>query len=210
MKQRALALAGLAQAVEAVMQIASDGSADEQLLESSLDSLFATDAPSTEAVFGGLPRLRSGLQLLIAQLEGSGPRRTSGNRIAYTVLQVERKLVAQPRLMQALAKGIANARPQRDQMGSLDPQVQQQLGDLYSATVSTLTPRVLVQGNPEQLAQSAVVGRIRAALLAAVRSAVLWRQLGGSWWDLVLRRRAITDAARALLAEIEATGDSPN
>ena len=43
-------------------------------------------------------------------------------------------------------------------------------------------------------------GQIRAALLAAVRSAVLWRQLGGSYWDLALRRGAMSRIARALLA----------
>lgn len=81
--------------------------------------------------------------------------------------------------------------------------LQQHFGDLYSATISTLSPRVLVQGDPNQLAKTAVVARIRCALLAAIRAAMLWRQLGGSWWDITLRRRAICDAARALLAEIE-------
>ena len=45
-----------------------------------------------------------------------------------------------------------------------------------------------------------MVAEIRAVLLAALRSAVLWRQLGGSLWDLALRRRQLADAADALLA----------
>ena len=40
-----------------------------------------------------------------------------------------------------------------------------------------------------------------AALLAAVRSAVLWRQLGGSYWDFVLRRGAMSRIARELLKQ---------
>ena len=40
----------------------------------------------------------------------------------------------------------------------------------------------------------AIVSEIRAILLAAVRSAVLWRQLGGSYWDLLFARRAMADA----------------
>lgn len=203
MRHRTLALAGLAQAIEAVLQTAADGHADDSLVGPATDSLFAIDAPSTEAVYGGLARLRSGLQLLIAQLEGSGARRASANRIAFTVLLVERKLIAEPTLLAALAKGVENARPQRERGGVLDPNVQQQLGDLYAATVSTLSPRVLVHGDPSQLAQSIVVGRIRCALLAAVRAGVLWRQLGGSWWDLLLRRPAIARTARAILEEIE-------
>jgi high frequency lysogenization protein len=203
MRERTLALAGLAQAIEAVLQTAHEGHADEKLLEPALDSIFAIDAASTEAVYGGAKRLRSGLQLLLAQLEGSGTKRANSNRIAFTVMQVERKLIQQPALLQKISEGIERSRPDHTRSGSLDPEVQQALGDLYSATVSSLTPRVLVQGDPNQLAQSAVVGRIRASLLAAVRAAVLWRQVGGSWWDLLLRRGAIARCTRELLAEME-------
>ena len=33
-----------------------------------------------------------------------------------------------------------------------------------------------------------------ALLLAAVRSAVLWRQLGGNYWDFLFSRKAMVDA----------------
>jgi high frequency lysogenization protein len=33
-----------------------------------------------------------------------------------------------------------------------------------------------------------------------VRSAVLWRQMGGSLWDFLLRKRAMGDAVQELLA----------
>ena len=48
----------------------------------------------------------------------------------------------------------------------------------------------MVQGNPHYLGQADVVAEIRAVLLAALRSAVLWRQMGGSLWDFLLGRRA--------------------
>ena len=54
------------------------------------------------------------------------------------------------------------------------------LGTLYADTVSHLRPRVMVQGNPHYLGQADIISEIRAVLLAAVRSAVLWRQMGGS------------------------------
>ena len=73
------------------------------------------------------------------------------------------------------------------------------LGSLYADTVSHLRPRVLVQGNPHYLGQAAVVAEIRAVLLAALRSAVLWRQLGGSLWDFLLRRRQMVASIDALL-----------
>ena len=68
------------------------------------------------------------------------------------------------------------------------------LGTLYADTISQLRPRVLVQGNPHYLGQAVVVAEIRAMLLAALRSAVLWRQLDGSLWDFLLRRRELVQA----------------
>jgi high frequency lysogenization protein len=57
----------------------------------------------------------------------------------------------------------------------------------------------MVQGNPHYLGQAGVVAEIRAVLLAALRSAVLWRQLGGSLWDFLLRRRDMVAAIEAAL-----------
>jgi high frequency lysogenization protein len=44
-----------------------------------------------------------------------------------------------------------------------------------------------------------VVEKVRANLLAAVRSAVLWRQVGGRQWQLLLHRRQCGMLARGLL-----------
>ena len=41
--------------------------------------------------------------------------------------------------------------------------------------------------------------KVRANLLAAVRSAVLWRQVGGRQWQLLLYRRQCSMLARGLL-----------
>ena len=81
----------------------------------------------------------------------------------------------------------------------LVPDVVAGLGSLYADTVSTLRPRVMVQGNPHYLGQAGVVAEIRALLLAALRSAVLWRQCGGSLWDFVFRRREMAAAIDVIL-----------
>ena len=73
--------------------------------------------------------------------------------------------------------------------------------ELYAQEISPIGPRVLVQGNPVYLGQPDLVGEVRATLLAALRAAVLWRQLGGSYWDFLLGRRALVAAAREWLAQ---------
>src|SRR5690606_2950623 len=64
MQERVLALAGLAQALKQVRRIAETGQADAAVLATSLESVFHTDAPSVEAVYGGVDGVRPGLRLL--------------------------------------------------------------------------------------------------------------------------------------------------
>ena len=90
--------------------------------------------------------------------------------------------------------------PRQAELGSSHPQVLAALGGLYADTISHLRPRVLVKGNPHYLGQATVVAEIRAVLLAGVRSAVLWRQLGGSLWDFLLHRNAMLEATEHWLA----------
>jgi high frequency lysogenization protein len=94
---------------------------------------------------------------------------------------------------------VARLAEQAQATGSAHPDVVAALGGLYAETISTLRPRVMVQGNPHYLGQAGVVAEIRALLLAALRSAVLWRQSGGSLLDFLLRRREMAGAVDALL-----------
>src|SRR5690606_8901333 len=73
------------------------------------------------------------------------------------------------------------------------------LAAAYLATISNLTPRVKIPGNPMILKEEANIAQIRACLLAALRSASLWRQLGGMGWHLVLRRGRLVETAQRLL-----------
>jgi high frequency lysogenization protein len=69
---------------------------------------------------------------------------------------------------------------------------------LYQDTLSTLSFRVQVTGNVQHLKTPANADKIRALLLAGVRSAMLWKQLGGKRWQLILQRRQIVNSCRQL------------
>lgn len=202
MKERSLALAGLLQAADTVLGIAAEGRGNPHAVRTGIDSVFRIDADSTEAVFGGAANLRRGLDLLAAHAGGQPASSVTQGRVAFTVLQIERKLVARRDLLRAISEGIEALAPLYAREGADSAELQAGLGELYARTISTLTPRVLVQGDPQQLSRTEVVMSIRALLLAAVRSAVLWRQLGGSYWDFFLRRGQIAAAARGWLATI--------
>lgn len=199
MKDRVIALAGLLQSLKIVRQIANNGEAESRPLEAVIESVFRIDADSTEAVYGGVANLWPGLRVLVEQIDGGGGRDPALTRMAATVLHLERRLSRNRALMEAIGRGIDDIARQRSHWGPTHPTVLSRLGELYATTVSQVRPRVLVQGNPTYLGEPTVVAEIRAVLLAAVRSAVLWRQVGGNYWDLFLRRRAMVETARSLL-----------
>jgi len=197
-EERVLALAGLFQATTLAQQLANDGRCDESALESSLASVFRIDSPSVVGVYGGVGGVRLGLRSLISQLDETG-RDMAVTRMAVTVMRLERSLSRNSALLSKLQQGIVQAQRQVEHFGQGSPQVFGRLAEVYSSTLSTLKPRVMVTGNPQQLQQANVVERVRTSLLAAMRSAVLWRQVGGRQWQLVVHRRQCSMLARGLL-----------
>ena len=198
MHDRVLAVAGLLQSVRLVQQMANNGEAESRALAPVIDSLFRFDADSTEEVYGGVQALEPGLRRVVAQLDGSD-RDGTQTRMAMNVLHLERRFVAAPGAMDQVQRRLQETWRDRQPWEPGHPAVLARLGEIYAELVSPLGPRVMVQGNPVYLSQPGVVAEVRAALLAALRSAVLWRQLGGSFWDLLLSRRAMVETARDLL-----------
>ena len=192
--ERVLALAGVLQALSQVRRIADTGQSDTAVVQTALDSVFRIDADTPEEVYGRVANLSPGLKLLRDYLNKQSTD-DGLTRLALSVLQLERRFVGESNTVNAVASGIAEIASQAEASGSTHPDVLSALGGLYADTISHLRPRVMVQGNPHYLGQPGVVAEIRAILLAAVRSAVLWRQLGGSFWDLLFSRRAMADAA---------------
>jgi high frequency lysogenization protein len=193
MEQRVLALAGLLQALKQVRQIADTGQADAGVVATAIDSVFRIDAESPLAIYGSASALRPGLLLLRGYFGNDGKDELLP-RLALAVLQLERRFVRDDAMAQRVHDGVLALAPSATRLGNQHPDVLMALGTLYADTISHLRPRVLVQGNPHYLGQAGVVAEIRAMLLAALRSAVLWRQLDGSLWDFLLRRRELMQA----------------
>lgn len=199
MKNRVLALAGLLQSLQQVQRMANHGQAETRPLAACIDSLFRFDAEDTVSVYGGAANLEPGLRRLLIQIDGGPERDTGLTRMAMSVMHLERRFFANPKTVSAVRTGLESIEPQREQWGPTHPTVMARLGELYAEQISPMGPRVLVQGNPVYLAQPDVVAEVRATLLAGLRSAVLWRQLGGSYWDFVIARRTMANAARGWL-----------
>lgn len=198
-ESRVIALAGVFQACSQVRAIANEGQGDSAVIESSLASLFRIDSDSAADVFGGLSGVKTGMEVLIENLD-SDNRNAAVSQLAVGVLRLERKLAGRKAMLRQVGEGIASIQRQVDHLGVTHATVQARLAELYSETLSNLRPRIVVHGNPMTLSDPRRVEQIRAMLLTGIRAAVLWRQVGGSQWRLLVRRKEYAMLARGLLA----------
>ncbi|MEI6354818.1 MAG: lysogenization regulator HflD [Methylococcus sp.] len=195
-----IALAGLAQSVHLVQQIAQRGRADDEAMAPVIGSVLMVDAENIEAVYGGLVGLKLGFRTLIQQL--SEPRQVDPElaRYASTLLFLERELLKRPPMIEVMGAAILEAVQARDDTGTLlDGQVLAAMARGYLATISTLKPKVIVSGEQRFLAEAHHADRIRALLLAGIRSALLWRQAGGSRWKILFIRGRIRSEAERIM-----------
>ena len=72
------------------------------------------------------------------------------------------------------------------------------IAGIYADTLSQLRFRIKVTGSAQHLQDRQTADKVRALLLAGIRSAFLWRQLGGRRWKLVLQRRRLLVTSEAL------------
>jgi len=198
--EHAMALAGLFQAVTLVQQVAQEGSADAEPFESSISSILRIDADNTDAVFGSHQHLARGLQILCQQLGKEKSRQDAElMRYAVSLMFLERQLMRDAKMLTKVRDGIDAATLQTEHFPVTHENVLARLADTYATTVSQLRPRIMVHGKPEYLNTPANANRIRALLLAGMRAAVLWRQLGGNRLRLLWTRKSIVRCAQGLL-----------
>jgi high frequency lysogenization protein len=200
MKDRNLALAGVFQATELVRQAASHGTWSGYAATSSLNSLFALEADSTPDIFGGTERMRLGVETMLAILQGEN-RYADSLRYAVGLLQIERKFRRSARLQDEIGRRlqeISELGANLDQHEREDLQAHE-ISTLYSETISRLAPRIVVSGKPQYLKNQRTVDWVRTLLLAGLRSATLWYQLGGGRLELMFGRKKIIRDAQSFL-----------
>lgn len=210
-QDRVLALAGIFQAARLVQQLSREGRADRGAYSASIHSVLMIDAGDTREVYGGVQGVAIGLELLRDKLTGeTDPKDLELAKYVISMLQLEGALRRRTQVAEAIRAGVAAAESQMAffEADSTDdeahPRLIEKLAELYTQTLSTLTPRILVSGEQGYLSTPLIAAKVRAALLAGIRSAVLWRQLGGSRWQLLLMRKALAREAARLLREAQA------
>jgi len=206
-QDRTIALAGIFQASCLVRDIAHRGNADANDVETCLGSLLKIDAASSAEIYGGVDKLQYGLRLVVEHLRK--PQNMEITRYVVALLVLERKLSKQPKLMQRIRDGVESTIDKLGYFPLMHENIIASLAQVYGSTISALTPRVMVHGNPLYLTNPDNVNRIRALLLAGIRAAFLWRQSGGQRFTLLFKRKPLLMEAQRLLASIDDDGVSP-
>ena len=202
---RTLALAGLFQATRLVQTLAREGRADERAFSASIKSLFTFEADSAADVYGGIDGVALGLKLIEEKLNSRGESLDFElARYAISMIQLEAQLRRLPSMQEAVRDGLKAIQDQMKFFGEeepgngVHPKLSEKIGELYQQTLSTLTPRIMVNGENDHLSNPPVAAKVRAALFAGIRSAFLWQQKGGRRWHLLIFRRRIAQAAAEL------------
>jgi len=205
-----LALAGVFQAANLVQQIANNGSCNTDSLETCLRSLFATDPASTLDVYGGeLADVREGL-VTLSTVMGEQKKQQDIEVLRYVLnlIHLESKLNRDKDMLEVIGSRIDQARHTASHFGYVHSNLISNLAFIYTDTISTFSLRIQVSGNPSILQRDENAAKVRALLLAGIRSAVLWRQSGGRRWQLVLSRRKVIQHARELTEKANRSFDN--
>lgn len=200
-QERLLALAGVFECAALVDRLARTGQIQEGPLACMLASLLVRDPQNTLEVYGGDHlNLRDGLRALAGALErnpGSLPRETL--RYAVALLALQRQLDKRGDMLEVIGKRLPQIDSQAQLFGIAHDNVVSACAALYQDTLSTFRQRIQVHGEMRYLQDTRNAEKIRALLLAGIRSAMLWRQLGGRRWQLLFSRRKLLDDLYPLL-----------
>ena len=204
-EDQVLALAGLLQASSLVVDLAHQGDCDPLSMQPLIDSLFRFNTDSTLDVYGGnLHNLNMGLRALEKMLGNQQDKYFAQQlKTALSVLAQEKQASRSKELMNILHSRLSHLEYKRNHFSKDDNVIYESLSALYQDTLSQLKFRVMVNGSVEHLKNPAVSNKIRALLLTGFRSAVLWRQMGGSKWQLVFSRRKQARICADLLKQIQ-------
>jgi high frequency lysogenization protein len=204
-RDRTLALAGMFQAAILAQQLARRGYEDEVAFNASVRSIFITDAINTLSVFGGIDGVRMGLRAVRDKFMARAQSRDFEIvRYVLALAQLQGRLRRQPEMMQEVSDRIAEINASLTESGdqaATGNRTCAELAAIYKDTISTLKPRIIVQGEQGHLASTVIVDKVRTALLAGIRAAFLWGQLGGRRWQLIFSRRAYIHCADAVLSQ---------
>ena len=180
LQQQVIALAGVVQAARMVDQVAKTGSYPAAFFEASLRSLFAFDAPTVDAVYGNIQGVKLGLRSVVDMLtDATNEDHVAMGAYVKGLLKLEDQFGKRPDLQELVASRLGHVNFKAQHFSDDAVELAASISAIYQDTISNLPYRIKVKGNVQHLQQTKNADLVRTLLLAGLRSAHLWRQLGG-------------------------------
>jgi high frequency lysogenization protein len=199
-EDQVIALAAVFQSASLVDRLAKTGSVPEEPFQVLMESILKTDVDSTMEIYGDRFSLQPGLRDLTAVLDKKNDRsKVEIVRYSLTLLFLEGKLNKRTDMLSFMSQRITQIQAQTRHFEIIHPTIIGAFASLYKDTISTFPQRIQVTGESKFLRIDENAEKIRALLLAGIRAAVLWRQVGGRRWKLLFMRRSILRAAKKMI-----------
>ena len=197
LKNETISLGAIYQACNEIKKIAWQGEININAIEPLINSVYQITSENINDIYINIKRLNTGLDFLRRQLVGDAFSRDA----------------EVTRYFEAIGILIKNMNKEEDIFNKLRQQLTQQtmavekgnlddhalfLSNLYLNTVSTVEPRIIINGDNKYLTDKKNAAMIRSLLLCAIRSYILWQQSGGSKFRMFIFKKKIAKLAVTL------------
>ena len=119
-------------------------------------------------------------------------------RYVFGLIYLERKFAADPDMMAVVRSRLEHTSFRAEHFSSNVNELCHSVSGIYQDTLSHQKYRIKVTGSAQHLQNPKNADIIRSLLLAGIRAAFLWRQLGGHRWHFLVQRRALLRTSQNL------------
>ena len=194
LRNETISLGAIYQACNEIKKIAWQGEINNNIIEPLINSVYQTTSEEIEDVFISIKRLNSGLDFLRKQLVGDAFSKDG---------EVSRYFEAIGILVKNMNKNDEILNKLRTELTKQSMPINKDnldqhalfLSELYLSTISTVEPRIIVNGDNKYLTDKKNAAMIRSLLLCAIRSYILWQQSGGSKFRIFIFKKKIAELA---------------
>jgi high frequency lysogenization protein len=204
LQNQGIALAGMFQAATLIDDIAHRGKCSSEVFEPSFNSLFQFEASSGTEIFGNLNNINFGLQEALNFLTGNRTQQTATiPYYLFSAIKLSDQIISNSSVRDEITRELQLISEQTQSFELPLSSCISKVGGLYQKIISPLSPRIIVKGKPEYLTNENNAARVRVLILCVIRSAVLWKQSGGSKWRILFFRKKMSNIIQELLNESE-------
>ena len=194
LKNEVISLGAIYQASSEIKKIAWEGKINNKFIEPLIHSVYQTTSNEIEDIYINLKRLNTCLDFLRKQFVGDVFSRDA---------EVDRYFEAINVLVKNMNKNSEIFSNLRGELSSHKENVTEDnlhehaefLSNLYLKTISKINPRIIVNGDNIHLTDNKNASMIRALLLSAIRSFILWQQSGGTKFRIFLFKKKMAEIA---------------